>query len=95
MSTSESVKMSFWKESNKLVGVSNYLAWKKMTDLNLIENEVMEHIKGYITKPRKEDAQALAKYMKGEVRAQRILIESIKDPLIPYVSKTRNFKRNL
>ena len=87
MSTFESVKMYFCKESNKLVGASNYLAWKKRTDLNLIENEVMEHVKGSITKPRKEDAQALAKYMKGEVRAQRILIESIKDPLIPYVSK--------
>jgi hypothetical protein len=92
MSTSESVKMSFCKESNKLVGASNYLAWKKRTDLNLIENEVMEHVKGSITKPRKEDAQALAKYMKGEVRAQRILIESIKDPLIPYVSKLETSK---
>jgi len=37
--------------------------------LNLIENEVMEHVKGSITKPAKEDAQTLAKYMKGEVRA--------------------------
>ena len=52
----------------------------------------MEHVKGFITKPRKEDAQALAKYMKGEVRAQRILIESIKDPLIPYVYKLETSK---
>ena len=52
----------------------------------------MEHVKGSFTKPRKEDAQALAKYMKGEVRAQRILIESIKDPLIPYVSKLKTSK---
>ena len=27
----------------------------------------MEHIKGSITKPSKEDAQAFAKFMKGEV----------------------------
>ena len=60
--------------------------------MSLIENEVMEHVKGCITKPRKEDAQALAKYMKGEFRAQRILIESIKDPLIPYVSKLETSK---
>ena len=80
-------KCLFCKESNKLVGDSNYLAWKKRIDLCLIENEVMEHVKGSITKLRKEDAQDLAKYMKGEVRAQRILIESIKDPLIPHVSK--------
>ena len=92
MSTSESVKMPFWKDVNKLVWASNYLAWKKRTDLNLIENEIMENVKGSITKPREEDAQALAKNMKGEVRAQRILIESIKDPLIPYVSKLKTSK---
>ena len=84
--------MFFCKEINKLVGASNYLAWKKRTNLNLIENKVMEHIKGSITKPTKEDAQALAKYMKGEVRAQRFLIESIKNPLIPYVSKHESSK---
>ena len=92
MSTSEFVKMYFFKESNKLVGASNYLAWKKRIDRNLIENEVMEHVKDSITKARKEDAQDLSKYMKGEVRAQRILIDSIKDPLIPYVSKLKNSK---
>ena len=53
MSTSKSIKMSFCKENNKLVGASNFLAWKKRTDLNLIENEVMEHVKGSITKPPK------------------------------------------
>ena len=53
MSTSEYVKISFCKESNKLVGASKFLAWKKRTNLNLIENEVMEHIKGSITKPSK------------------------------------------
>jgi len=61
--------MYFCKESNKLVGASNFLAWKKTIDLNLIENEIMEHVKGSITKPPKEDAQALVRYMKGEVRA--------------------------
>ena len=63
--------MYFFKERNKLVGASNYLAWKKRTDLNLIDNYVMDHVKGYITKPPKEYAQALAKFMKGEVRAQK------------------------
>lgn len=93
MSTPKSVKMYFCKESNKLVGASNYLAWKERKDLNLIENDLMEHVKGSITKPREEDAQALAKYMKEKVRAQRIFIESIKDPLIQYVSKFETSKQ--
>ena len=87
--------MSFFKESNKLVGALNYLAWKKRTDLNIIENEIMDHVKGSITKLGEEDAQALAQYMKGEVRAQRILIESIKDPLIPYVSKLETSNKSM
>jgi len=92
MSTFEYVKMSICKESNQFVGASNYIAWKKRTYLNLVENEVMEHVKGFITKLWKEDAQAVAKYMKGEVRAQRIIIKSINDPLIPYVSKLETSK---
>ena len=53
MSTFESVKISFCKENNKLVGASNFVAWKKRIDLNLIENEGMEHVKGSISKPPK------------------------------------------
>ena len=60
---------------------------RKRTYLILIENEVVGHVKGSITKPPNKEARALAKYMKGEIRGQRILIESIKDPLIPYVAK--------
>jgi len=37
--------------------------------------------------PAKEKTQALAKYNKDETRTQNIWIESIKDSLIPYVSK--------
>ena len=52
----------------------------------------MDHVKGSITKPREEYGQDIVKYMKGEILAQRILIESIKDPLIPYVSKLATSK---
>ena len=78
--------MSFCKERNKSVGASNFLAWKKMTNLNLIENQVMEHDKGSITKPSKEYAQALARYMKGEVRTQRILIKSMIPSFLMYLN---------
>ena len=92
MSPSKYTSMSFCKESNKLVGTNNFLAWKKRTDLLLKENELLEHVKGNITIPAKEQTQALAKYNKDETRAQRILIESIKDSLIPYVSKFETSK---
>ena len=84
--------MSFCKESNKLVGTNNFLAWKKRIDLLLKENKLLEHIKGNITILAKEQTQALAKYRKDETRVQRILIEFIKDSLIPYVSKLETSK---
>jgi len=92
MSPSKYTSMSFCKESNKLVGTNNFLAWKKMIDLLLKYNELLDHIKGNITILAKEQTQALAKYNKYETRAQRILIESIKDSLIPYVSKLETSK---
>ena len=84
--------MTYCKESNKLVGSSKFSAWKKRTDLNLIEDKVMDYIKGPTVQPSKEDSLAHAKYLKGEIRAQRILIESIKDSFIPYVSKLKSAK---
>ena len=69
MSESTIKMTSFCEESNKFIGSSNFLAWKKSTYLILIENEVIGHVKGSITKPPNGEAQGLAKYMKGEIRA--------------------------
>lgn len=91
MSPSEYTSISFFKESNKLVGTNNSLAWKKRIGLLLKENELLEHVKGNISIPTKEQTQALEKYNKDEIRAQ-ILIELIKYSLIPYVSKFETLK---
>ena len=76
---------SYCKESNKLVGSSNFLAWKKWIDLILVENEVIDHVHGKVSKPSKD--QALSEYMERDLRAQKILKESIKDPRILYIDK--------
>ena len=83
---------SFCKENNKLIGASNYLAWKKIIDLILKEQEVMKYVLGEITKLGKDKSQELAKYKKGEVRAQRIIVESIKDSLVPFVANLKTSK---
>lgn len=81
---------SFCKEINKLVGSSNFLAWKRRIHLVLKENEVIDHVNGKVTKP--SEWKALSKYMKKDLRAQRVLIESIKDSHIPYVAKLETSK---
>lgn len=92
MFPSEYTSMSFCKKSNKFVGMNNFLARKKRTDLLLKENELLEYVKGNITVPAKEQTQALAKYNKDDARAQTILIESVKDSIIPYVPKFETSK---
>ena len=53
MTLSKSVKMPQCIENNKLVGLSNFNAWKKSIDLKLIENEVMGFIEGSTIQPPK------------------------------------------
>jgi len=60
MTISDNIKMYFCKESNKLVGAVNFITWKKRIDLNLIKNEVMDHIKGSLMQPPKYNTQAHA-----------------------------------
>lgn len=83
---------TFCKESNKLGGSTNFLAWKKMIDLALTKNEVMEYVLVEVVEPSKEKSQELEKYTKGEVRVQRIIVESIKNHLVPFVSDLKTSK---
>ena len=76
---------SCFKENHKLVGISNFLVWKRRMDIVLEVNEVIDHVHGKVSKPSKE--QALSEYMERDIKAQKILKESIKDPLISYVAE--------
>ena len=42
-------RATFFMESNKFIGSTNFLAWKKRIDLLLKDNELLEHVKGNIT----------------------------------------------
>lgn len=72
---------SFCKLINKFVGSSNFLAWKRRIDLVLKENEVIDYVNVKVSKP--SEGKPLSKYIKKDLRAERILIDSIKDSLIP------------
>ena len=60
-----------------------------MIDLALTEHEVREYVTGGITEASKENTQEIVKYKNGERRAQRIIVESIENPLIPFVSNLK------
>jgi hypothetical protein len=69
---------------DKLEGVENCCAWKYRIGLILEENDLARFVKEELPKP--DDAAKKAKHQKNTIRAKRIIADSIKDHLIPYVS---------
>lgn len=52
----------------------------------------MGYVSREVTEYEKDKTQELARYNKREVRSQRIIVESMKDSLIPFVEKLNNSK---
>jgi hypothetical protein len=69
---------------DKMEGVEKFHAWKYRIGLVLEENDLAKFVKGEISEPG--DATEKAKHQKDTIKAKRIIANSIKDHLIPYVS---------
>ena len=69
---------------DKLEGVENFRAWKYRIGLILEENDLAKFIKENVPEP--EENGAKEKYKKDMIKAKRIIVDSIKDHLIPQVS---------
>ena len=74
------------KSKNKLDGASNFRAWKKMIDLILAKNKVLDIVKGKIVKPELEEGKekepqnvaTMEKFKDDDINAMSIIVESIK-----------------
>jgi hypothetical protein len=75
---------------DRLDGADNFRSWKRILLLILEENELLDHIKQMLPELEEEDAKA--KFRKNEVKAKRILTDSIKDHLIPNVLELKTPK---
>jgi hypothetical protein len=82
------------KSENKLEGDLNFIEWKTRIDLILSKNKVVDIMKGNILEPQFEAGKekelqnfaALEKFKDNDINAMSIIIDSIKDHLIPYIS---------
>jgi hypothetical protein len=79
------------KLDEKLEGVDNFRAWKYRVMLILEENDLEYFIKEEVPEPDEDEAKA--KYKNYLVKAKRIIVDSIKDHLIPHVSSLTNPKQ--
>jgi hypothetical protein len=89
------------KSENKLDGASNFRAWKTRIDLILAKNKVLDIVKGKIMKPKFKEGEekepqnvaAMEKFKDIDINAMSIIVDSIKDHLIPYISHLDSSKK--
>jgi hypothetical protein len=89
------------KSENKLEGASNFRAWKTRIDLILAKNKVLDIMKGKIMEPRFEAGKekepqnvvVMEKFKDNDINTMSIIVESVKDHLIPYISHLDSSKK--
>jgi putative lipoic acid-binding regulatory protein len=89
------------KLENKLEGASNFRAWKTRIDLILAKNKVLDIVKGKIMEPQFEEGKEkepqnvaiMEKFKGSDTNAINIIVDSIKDHLIPYISHLDSSKK--
>ena len=72
------------KLDDKLEGIENFRAWKYTIGLILEENDLAKFIKEVVLDLEEDEAKE--KYKKYMIIPKRIILDSIKDHLIPQVS---------
>ena len=75
------------KIDEKLEGVNNFWAWKYRVMLVLEENDQEGFIEADILEPEGDEDKA--KHKKSLVKAKRIIVDSMKNHLIPHVSSLK------
>ena len=78
------------KLEDKLEGIENFLAWKYRSGLILRKNDLEKYIKDEVAKPKEDEAQ---NHQKDLIKEMRIIVNSIKDDLIPQVSSNNTPKK--
>eukprot|EP00253_Pinus_taeda_P027444 PITA_27444 len=84
---------SYFKSDDKLHDKSTYHAWKMSLDLTLEEQDVMDYVQGKtLEPPSNAPVAAKTKYKKGEVKAKKIIRDSIHKNLVAYISDLNTSK---
>ena len=75
------------KLEDKLEGIENLQAWKYGIGLILRKNDLAKYIKEEVSEPEEDESKK--KHKKDLIREMRIIVDSIKNHLIPQVSSKR------
>jgi hypothetical protein len=71
-------------------GAANFNSWKSRVLISLEENDLLQIVEDGVPEP--EDATKKAEWKKNDVKARKIPIDSVKDHLVPHISKLKPAK---
>ena len=72
---------------DRLDGISNYLQWKVRLAVVLKENKIYNYVSSVVAAP-----VALDLHEVKEAKAQRIILDGVKDHLIPHLDKKKKIQ---
>ena len=72
------------RDQDRLDGMSNYVIWKARILSVLDEYGIKDHAEKVLAVPT--DADPLKKYEENQARMKRLIIDGVKDHLIPHIS---------
>ena len=73
---------------DRLEGAANFSPWNARISLIIEENELWDIVHGTTTNPVlvPADATDKAAFMKKDVKARRVILDAVKDHVIPHIS---------
>lgn len=75
---------------DRLVGSSNYSTWRERIVVVLEENKIWEFVDKTLKTPT--NATALAKHKRKDVKDKRIVLDGVKDHVVPHLSGKKTTK---
>jgi hypothetical protein len=76
---------------DRLEGSRNFRYWKHRLHMILDKNDLLEHVT--VSVPELDEAEQKTKHKKNEKKAKRIVSDSVKDHLIPYISELQTARQ--
>jgi hypothetical protein len=77
--------MACLRFEDRLDGASNFLSWKARVTLILKEHDLWEITEKVV--PTLTDAKEKEDLVKKDIKAQRVIMDAVKDHLIPHVGR--------
>ena len=73
------------KVEYRLEGASNFIPWKSRVLLLLEENDLLHCVNEKVLEPEVEEGKS--QWRKNDAQARRLLVDSVKDHLVPQISQ--------